>query len=184
MLPGMFLDRRRVLMTMAAAGCVLLQTACGGSPKTVEPVALPSKNVGSARPTSTPTTPPNVLADRFVRAYLDEIGRAATSGDTTTLRGMTAPQCPCMAVADYIDNVTRRGSIRDFRYDLHHVRIDNVQEDIVTVSVVYSVPAVSELGGDGAVVARIPQVVRSHKVMTVQRAVEPANWRMLNVATL
>ncbi len=184
MLPGMSLDRRRVLLTMAAAACVLLQGACGGSPNTAEPVALPSKNVGSAQATSTPTTPPNVLADRFVRAYLDEIGRAASSGETMTLRGMIAPECPCMAVADYIDKATATGTVRNFRYMVHDFRVDDSQPGLITTTVRYSVPEVTEINRDGSTRARFPAVAPAQKVVKVRPASQWQQWRIVNVANL
>ncbi len=89
----------------AAAGC----TGNATEPGTIKSLS-PTPTTSSASPTPTPTeTPVKQQVKIAIRAYYAELTHAVRTGDSTALKRIVSPRCPCYRSVEVIERNKRQG---------------------------------------------------------------------------
>lgn len=173
--------RRLVLVWALGAIAIALTSACSDGqatePQPLRPTMVASE-LARASQSVTPATSSWALsatsAQSLVRRFYATISVAARTGDTHLLRSMTARNCTCNAVASFIEESSRDGRITGFTYSMLVVKAEEIRPNLVSVTVVYSVPEVRVLSNTGAVLQRAPRITRRQSVVTLIR--QASGW--------
>ncbi len=181
------------LAAVSALAVAALLAGCSGDPEPA-PTALPplpplpSPSPSSSPPSASPVPLPNEAraptsqgAAAFARYYVNELGRAYASLDTTTVRSLSDPACK--SCANFVTD------IETIKRTKHRVVGDPFVVDFAvsptstaraaTVDVNYSSPPQVEYDAQGKVVQRTPPAVRSPLVITLVRS--DGSWRLRKI---
>jgi hypothetical protein len=163
-----------VLFRLALVVLALTGTACSDDPPKAGglPSDTPSPTSSSASPT--PATPEEQV-EAAVRAYYAELTRAAQTNDTSKLKPMMAPGCPCYRAVRVIDRNAREGErTPDASFELKELRIHDVEGSTALAEVRTVESAYRVLGTDGGVVDRVA-AQKTHLDLSLVRA-EGDTW--------
>lgn len=143
-------------LVVAVAAATVLVAGCSEQPSRAGsvPPKKPSPSTTTASPT--PQTPEEEI-EAAVRAYYEELTRAAQTNDTSRLKTMSTKGCPCYGYVRVIRQLKRDNrSARGATWTITDLRVHDRQGDIALAEVKYEVSAYEVVNREGKVVKRYP----------------------------
>jgi len=151
-----------------------------------QPSTLPSDTPTPTRSSSSPSPSPETVeqeVEAAVRAYYAELQRAAQSSDTSRLREMVTPTCPCHRAVTVINKNRRQGETApDSTIDLHSVQVRQVEGPTASAEVRFTASAYDVVNAAGDVVDRVAGL-EGHWDLSVVRTPQGA-WVIANLLDL
>jgi hypothetical protein len=164
-----------VALVLGAAGC------SGDDPPPAGTVtsSAPSATSNSPSPTATPV---EQQVEAAVRAYYAELTHAAQTNDTSTLKAMLRPSCPCFNAVKILDKNARTGrTTGDAKFSLRSVKVHDVTGKTAAAEVRYDVSAYDVLRSNGTVVSHV-RAQSSHLDLSLLEV--GRRWRVANTFDL
>jgi hypothetical protein len=168
-----------------SAGFVLalVVVAAGCTSEPDQPATLPEDTPTATSATASPRPmTPEQEVEAAVRAYYDELTRAAQTQETARLKGMMTRGCPCYGYVESIERTRRRGeSAPAAAWSLRSVRIHHLEGATAAAEVEYRVEPYALLDGDGDEIRRFPARTGHVDLSLVNSS---GNWVIGNVFNL
>ncbi|MGH8895294.1 MAG: hypothetical protein ACRDWY_18605 [Actinomycetes bacterium] len=170
--------------SVPAACLVVLGLVAAGCSDADEPGTLPktrSPTASSSSPSPTATTPEQQV-EAAVRTYYAELTRAAQTQDTTKLKSLANPACPCSGSAKSIDETAAKGrSTPKVSWTVQSINVHDIIKTTAAAEVHYDVSAYEVLSPRGKVINRLPARQGHVDLSLVQ---DSRGWILANVFDL
>jgi hypothetical protein len=148
--------RRCSRLALLGLTAVLVGAACSDPPPAAKPPKVSTAGSATRSATPTPTTPEQEV-EAAVRAYYAELTRAAQTADTSGLRRIASPGCPCYGAVPAIEADARKGlKTPEAIWTVRAVNVHDIVRNTAAAQVAFDVNAYELVDEHGSAVSRIP----------------------------
>jgi hypothetical protein len=161
----------------------LVVVAAGCTSEPDQPATLPDDTPTATSATASPSPmTPEQEVEAAVRAYYDELTRAAQTQETSVFKRMVTRGCPCFGAARAIDETRRNGhTTPDVTWTVDSIKVLEAHDGTALAEVRYTVSPYTVLDSQGEVVDRYSRQ-RGHVDLSFVRG--PSGWVVGNLFDL